>query len=138
MNKFCIRLISALAFLLPIAAHANVQLGLGIDKGLGISAQIDNVQLFAGDDGVSLDYKFQQGNFKKNAPLSWYLAGGAYAGENDYGLRIPFGIKLHFAKGWHVYGQLAPQLEMHDNDNRDDDDDIKFGLSSAIGVRYSF
>lgn len=138
MKKFSMSLVAALSLCLPLTANANVQLGLGIDKGLGISAQIDNVQLFAGNDGVSLDYKFEQGTFKQNAPFSWYIAAGAYAGEHDYGLRVPFGIKLHFAKGWHVYGQLAPQLEMHDEDHRNDDDELQFGLSTAIGVRYSF
>ncbi|WP_394175787.1 hypothetical protein [Thalassotalea litorea] len=137
MKKFCLRLAMAVSLLLPISSYANVQLGLAIDKGLGLSAQIDNVQLFAGNNGISLDYKFQQGIFKQNAPLSWYLAAGAYVGENDYGMRVPLGIKLHIAQGWHVFGQLAPQLEMHDNNNHDDDD-FKFGLSSAIGVRYSF
>ncbi|TKB47153.1 hypothetical protein [Thalassotalea mangrovi] len=138
MKSFAIRLVVALSLILPFSASANIKLGLGIDKGLGVTAQIDNVQLFAGNNGVSFDYLFKAGNFEQQSPLSWYLGAGAYVGEHDHGLRMPLGIKFYFARGWELYGQLAPQLEMHDDDHRNDDDEIQFGLSSAIGVRYSF
>ncbi|RDV29368.1 hypothetical protein DXV75_02665 [Alteromonas aestuariivivens] len=138
MKLLAVRLAVALSLVLPFSASATFKVGLGIDKGLGVTAQIDNVQLFAGNDGVSADYLFKAGNFEQTAPLSWYLGAGAYMGEHDYGLRMPLGIKFYFARGWELYGQLAPQLEMHDEDHRQNDDEIQFGLSSAIGVRYSF
>ncbi|MDN3651177.1 hypothetical protein QWY77_00045 [Thalassotalea ponticola] len=137
MKKLALTGLTLMSLFGTATTHAT-ELGLGIDQGFGVSAKINNFQLFAGDDGISLDYFFATGKLAQQHGLSWYFAGGAFVAEHDFGIRAPLGVTLSFAPRWHLYGQLSPQLEKHDDDHHGHDDGIQFGLDAAIGVRYRF
>ncbi len=55
-------------------------------------------------------------------------------------LRMPLGLKLYFAKNWNAYAHISPEVDFDSNNhgNNKDDDNVEFGLSGSLGVRYSF
>jgi len=115
----------------PNLAQADMKMGVALDMDLSLVAQIDRYNLVLGDSGFAVDYLVKTGKFDNKAPLSWYFAGGGWAGWDDgFGVRAPVGISWYFAKGWDLYGQVQPVADF--------DDDFKFSVDGAIGVRYSF
>jgi len=115
----------------PSLAQADMKMGVALDMDLSLVAQIDRYNLVLGDSGFAVDYLVKTGKFDNKAPLSWYFAGGGWAGWDDgFGVRAPVGISWYFAKGWDLYGQVQPVADF--------DDDFKFSVDGAIGVRYSF
>ena len=115
----------------PSLAQADMKMGVALDMDLSFVAQIDRYNLVLGDSGFAVDYLVKTGKFDNKAPLSWYFAGGGWAGWDDgFGVRAPVGISWYFAKGWDLYGQVQPVADF--------DDDFKFSVDGAIGVRYSF
>lgn len=112
-------------------AQADMKMGVALDMDLSLVAQIDRYNLVLGDSGFAVDYLVKTGKFDNKAPLSWYFAGGGWAGWDDgFGVRAPVGISWYFTKGWDLYGQVQPVADF--------DDDFKFSVDGAIGVRYSF
>ncbi len=112
-------------------AQAEMKLGVALDMDLSIVAQVDNYNIILGDSGLAVDYLVKTGNFDNKQPLSWYFAGGGWAGWDDgFGVRAPLGISWYFAKGWDVYGQVQPVVNLDDN--------FKISVDGAIGVRYAF
>ena len=141
MNKYSIGLIWATSLLVATTVNAGPQVGVGVDQGFGVSAQFDNINVFIGNDGFSADYLFEQGSFSKDIPLNWYVGAGVFIDNDEgYGVRMPLGLKLYFAKNWNAYAHISPELDFDkDNHNhRNDNNDVDFGLSGALGVRYSF
>lgn len=135
MIKIITALIVASSFLTIQSANA-AKIGAGFDQGFGIAGQFSNINAFIGNDGISADYLLKQGAFGKDIPFNWYVGAGAYidwSGHDELGLRVPLGVTLPFASKWDVYGQFSPNLGYDF-----DDDDLEFGLSGALGVRYSF
>ena len=145
MKKIMIVLLASSSLLLSQAASAaptneasatGVKMGFGFDQGFGVAMQFDNVNAFVGNDGVSADYIIKQGSFGKDVPFNWYVGAGAYydwGGSDKLGLRVPLGITIPFAKRWDIYGQISPDLDYNFSN-----DDVNFGISAAMGVRYSF
>ena len=120
-----------LALSLSSYAQANVKVGVALDMDLSLVAQIDSYNIVLGDSGFAVDYLVKTGGFNNETPLSWYLAGGGWAGWNHgYGVRVPVGVSWYFAKGWDLYGQVQPVANF--------DDKFKFSVDGAIGVRFSF
>jgi hypothetical protein len=141
MKKHSIGIILATSLLVSTTINANPQLGVGIDQGFGVSAQFDNINVFIGNDGFSADYLFEQGSFNKDIPFNWYVGAGIFIDNDEgYGVRVPLGLKLYFAKKWNAYAHISPELDFDKDNhhNNHDNDNIKFGLSGAMGVRYSF
>ena len=135
MKKIITVLIVASSFLIAQSANA-AKVGVGFDQGFGVAGQFDNINAFIGNDGISADYLVKQGSFGKEIPFNWYVGAGAYFdwdGSDELGLRVPLGVTIPFAKKWDGYGQVSPDLGYNF-----DKDDFKFGVSAAIGVRYSF
>ena len=126
-------LVSSLLLLLalPSFAQANAKLGVAIDMDLSLVAQIDRYNIILGDSGFAVDYLVKTGDFDNQTPMSWYIAGGGWAGwGHGYGVRVPVGVSWYFAKGWDLYGQVQPVADF--------DDKFKFSVDGAIGVRYAF
>ncbi|ALO33728.1 hypothetical protein CMT41_02615 [Colwellia sp. MT41] len=131
MKKIFLVSIILLSLSLSSLAQANVKLGVAVDMDLSIVAQIDRYNIILGDSGFAVDYLVKTGNFDNKTPLSWYFAGGGWAGWNHgYGVRAPIGVAWYFAKGWDVYGQVQPVANF--------DSDFKFSVDGAVGVRFSF
>ena len=131
MNK--LRLVSMLILSLAITtiAKAEIKVGVALDMDLSIVAQIDRYNVVFGDSGFAVDYKIKTGKIDNRTPLSWYLAGGGWAGwDHGFGVRVPVGLTWGFAKHWDLYGQVQPVANF--------DDKFKFSVDGAIGVRYDF
>lgn len=131
MNKFISLSIVMLSFLLTSFAQAAVKVGVAVDMDLSLVAQIDRYNIVLGDKGFAVDYLVKTGNFDNKEPLSWYFSGGGWAGwDHGFGVRAPVGVSWYFAKGWDLYGQVQPVVDL--------DNSFKLSVDGAIGVRYAF
>ena len=126
-------------FMLISTVHAEentlkgVKLGFGFDRGLGVVGTIGKLNGFIGNDGASVDYIFRKEKIKTNepTPLYWYVGGGGYGDwDGDFGVRLPVGGEIYFAKNLDAYAQIMPRLRINN--------DAKFGLDFGVGVRYKF
>ena len=111
----------------------GVKLGFGFDRGLGVVGTIGKLNGFIGNDGASVDYIFRKDKIKTNepTPLYWYVGGGGYGDwDGDFGVRLPVGGEIYFAKNLDAYAQIMPRLRINN--------DAKFGLDFGVGVRYKF
>ncbi|PKF60201.1 hypothetical protein CW745_16140 [Psychromonas sp. psych-6C06] len=136
MKKLVLNVVCLISILASSSAFATAKVGIALDQGFGVAGQFENINAFIGNDGLSGDYLINQGDFGKDIPFNWYVGGGAYynwSGNDNIGARVPLGLTLPFAKKWDVYGQLAPALE-YDLDNNN----AKFRLDFAVGIRYAF
>lgn len=134
---------------------AGVKIGMGFDQGFGVTAQFANkFNVFIGNDGVSADYILKEGDFGADVPFNWYVgvggvidwdnhyshwhSDGSWHGEdyNNYAVRVPLGVSLPFAKTWDFYAHVAPALEYRNKPHSDDD--FRFDLDFALGLRYGF
>ena len=139
MKKYSTGLIWAAGLLVSTTINAAPQVGIGFDQGFGVSAQFDNINVFVGDDGFSADYLLKQGSFSKDITFNWYIGAGAFIGHDDnYGVRMPLGLKLYFAKNWNADAHISPELDFDNDNHSHNNDSVNFGMSSALGIRYSF
>lgn len=131
MKKIVLLSVSLFLLSLSSVAQATVKVGVAIDMDLSIVAQIDRYNIVLGDSGFAVDYKLMSGTFDDTTPLTWYVAGGGWAGwDHGFGVRVPLGVTWNFAKNWDLYGQVQPVVDF--------DDDFDFGVDGAIGVRFAF
>lgn len=136
MNKISKGLVCVAFVCATSSALAANKIGVAVDQGFGVTGQFDNINAFVGNDGISGDYIFKQGDFRKDIPITWYVGAGGYynwGGDDNIGARVPLGVTFPFADKWDLYGQVAPSLDLNV-----DKDDLKFGLGLALGVRYAF
>ncbi|KGJ89268.1 hypothetical protein [Thalassotalea sp. ND16A] len=139
MKKLTTSLLMLTSLLSLTSAHAVPNVGVGFDQGFGVSAEFDNINLFAGNDGFSADYLLKQGSLGRNLPFNWYVGAGAFIGSDDgYGVRAPLGLKSSFAKNWNVYAHLSPELDFDQDNHGNTNNNVHFGMSGALGVRYAF
>lgn len=114
-------------------ALAGVKLGFAVDRGFGVIASLKQFNLFVGNDGAAVDYLLKKDSLKTDlkGPTYWYVGGGVYADwDSDRGVRLPVGAEWHFAKELDAFAELIPNLRVNNN--------AKFGLDAAVGVRYQF
>ena len=131
MKKLLLVSIFMLLLSVPCFAQTDMKIGAALDMDLSLVAQIDRYNIVLGDSGFAVDYLVKTGKFDNKTPLSWYFAGGGWAGWNDgFGVRAPVGISWYFAKGWDLYGQVQPVADF--------DNDFTFSVDGAVGVRFSF
>lgn len=131
MKKLLLTCMLASSFLLSSFAQADMKIGVALDMDLSLVAQIDRYNIILGDSGFAVDYLVKTGTFDNKTPLSWYFAGGGWAGwNNGFGVRAPVGVSWYFAKGWDLYGQVQPTADF--------DNSFKFSVDGAIGVRFAF
>ena len=111
----------------------GIKLGFGFDRGFGIVGSMGNFNGFIGNDGASVDYVLKKEKFKSEepTPLYWYVGAGGYGDwDGDFGVRLPVGGEVYFAKNLDAYAQVIPRLRVNHS--------AKFGLDFAAGVRYQF
>lgn len=111
----------------------GIKLGFGFDRGFGVVGTIGKFNGFIGNDGASVDYIIKKDRLNADAstPLYWYIGGGGYGDwDGDFGVRLPVGGEIYFAKNLDAYAQLMPRLRVNN--------DAKFGLDFGAGVRYKF
>ncbi len=136
IKKLNVITITILTTLFSLSASANdkvdIKAGFAVDMGFGVTVLVnEQFNVMLGNDGIAADYIFKQGAFSADVPFTWYVGGGAYAEwDKGFGVRLPLGLNLNFAKEWNAYAQVAPDLDF--------DDDVKFGAQLATGLRYSF
>jgi hypothetical protein len=131
MKKTILISILLLSVFLSNFAQASVKIGVAVDMDFSLVAQIDRYNIVLGDNGFAVDYAIKTGEFDNKTPVSWYLAGGGWAGwNNGFGVRAPVGVSWYFAKGWDLYGQVQPVANF--------DSDFTLSVDGAIGVRFAF
>jgi hypothetical protein len=114
-------------------ALKGAKLGFAFDRGFGAIGTMDKFNLFIGNDGAAVDYLFKNDPLKTDlkGPVSWYIGGGAYADwDSDRGVRLPVGLQWRFVREFDMFAQLIPRLRLNN--------DARFGLDAAIGIRYLF
>lgn len=122
-------------------ALSGMRLGFGFDQGFSVVGTLGNFYGALGDDGVAVDYIFikkplNEANIKN---LHLFVGAGGYAEwDGDWGARLPIGAELYFAKNLDVYAAAIPRLRVNNDDDKNRDDDLDFGLDFAIGIRYQF
>ena len=136
MKKILTSLMCVGLFCMSTSTMAANKIGLAVDQGFGVAGQFENINAFIGNDGLSADYIFDQGDFREDIPLNWFVGAGGYynwSGRDNIGARVPLGLTFPFAAKWDLYGQVAPVLD-YDLDKKD----LKFKLDFAVGIRYAF
>ena len=119
-------------------ALSGMRLGFGFDQGFSVVGTMGNFYGALGDDGAALDYIFMKKKLNEANIKGLYLfvgGGGFVEWDGDWGVRLPIGGELHFAKNLDAYVAAIPRLKFNNNDQRDDTD---FGLDIALGIRYHF
>lgn len=122
-------------------ALTGTKLGFGHDRGFGVVGTMGKFNGFLGDDGVAVDYIFIKNKLDVANPLYWYVGAGGFGDwDGDFGVRVPVGVELYFAKDLDVYAQVIPRLRFnnHNNNNSDNHGTADLGLDFGIGVRYQF
>ena len=119
----------------------GIKLGFGFDRGFGLTGSIGKINGFLGNDGIAVDYIFHRdaiNNAEIKVPVSWYIGAGGFGDwDGDFGLRVPVGVDVEFAKRLDAYAHIIPRLRFN-NGNNNSNDNVDFGLGFGIGVRYQF
>lgn len=133
MKQFLSAIIASI-MLLSTSANA-LKVGLGIDQGLGVTAQFQRINAFVGTNGIAGDYILKRGSFGEDVPFNWYVAGGAFLGwDHGAGVRLPLGLNMFFAPEWDGYFQVQPELDFDHGNNSD----ANFSADFSLGVRFRF
>lgn len=111
---------------------ANLSVGMAVDQQLSVVVEVDNkYRGIIGNDGMAFDYIAKRGAFDLNMPITWYVGvGGWYEWDDEFGIRVPLGVNWDLSKGWDVYAQIHPELDLYKGP------DLQLG--GAVGVKYSF
>ncbi|ELB2889829.1 hypothetical protein QNE36_003885 [Vibrio parahaemolyticus] len=111
---------------------ANLSVGMAVDQQLSVVVEVDNkYRGIIGNDGMAFDYIAKRGAFDRNMPITWYVGvGGWYEWDDEFGIRVPLGVNWDLSKGWDVYAQIHPELDLYKGP------DLQLG--GAVGVKYSF
>ncbi|ELB2961107.1 TPA: hypothetical protein ACPVYN_002540 [Vibrio parahaemolyticus] len=111
---------------------ANLSVGMAVDQQLSVVVEVDNkYRGIIGNDGMAFDYIAKRGAFDQNMPITWYVGVGSwYEWDDEFGIRVPLGVNWDLSKGWDVYAQIHPELDLYKGP------DLQLG--GAVGVKYSF
>ncbi|KJY83533.1 hypothetical protein TW81_08190 [Vibrio galatheae] len=111
----------------------DLAVGLAVDQQLSAVFELDNQYRFiVGNDGGAFDYILKRGSFDTNTPVTWYVGAGAWTEweGKEFGARVPLGINWDMSKGWNMYGQVHPELNLYSGP--------ELQIGAALGVKYSF
>ncbi|MBW3696557.1 hypothetical protein EK599_12705 [Vibrio sp. T187] len=134
MNKF-IAPIAALSLVSPTlfaADNPDLEVGMAIDQQLSVVVELDNQYRFTvGNEGAAFDYIIKRGDIEADVPISWYVGVGGWGEwEDDFGARVPLGVKVNFHDGWNAYAQVHPELNLYTGP--------ELQIGGALGVTYKF
>ncbi len=118
--------------LMALPTQGSVKVGMGIDYGLGVNLKFDDTwNIFAGNDGVALDYHFTKGALSNNGSVGYFVGFGGWTDwDDDFGVRMPLGLDWSFAPNWNLTGQINPTFQIQDKS--------KFKMDAGFGVSYKF
>lgn len=111
----------------------NISVGMALDQELSAVLELDNTYRFTlGNDGAAFDYILKRGRFDANTPVSWYVGIGGWSewDHKEFGARVPLGLKWDISKGWEMYGQVHPELNLYTGP--------ELQIGGALGIKYSF
>jgi hypothetical protein len=111
----------------------KVAVGMAIDQELSAVLELDNTYRFTlGNDGAAFDYIVKRGRFDAHTPVSWYVGVGGWSewDHKEFGARVPLGLKWDISKGWEMYGQVHPELNLYTGP--------ELQIGGALGIKYSF
>ncbi|MGF1756311.1 hypothetical protein L4C33_22335, partial [Vibrio makurazakiensis] len=101
--------------LLYASESADLEIGMAIDQQLSVVVELDSQYRFTvGNDGAAFDYIIKRGDIEAEIPVSWYVGVGGWAEWDDqFGARVPLGVKVNFHDGWNAYAQVHPELNLY-------------------------
>lgn len=111
----------------------DLSVGMALDQDLSVVVEIDSQYRFTiGNDGGAFDYIISRGEFDQSMPVSWYVGVGGWSEweGKEFGARLPLGLKWDISKGWNMYGQIHPELDLYSG--------AKLQVGGALGIKYSF
>ncbi|MEZ8825002.1 hypothetical protein AB6E04_11610 [Vibrio amylolyticus] len=114
------------------SSATNLSVGMAVDQQLSVVVELDSQYRFTvGNKGAAFDYIIERGRFDTEMPLSWYVGAGAWGEwEHDFGARVPLGLKFDLPKGWDMYAQVHPELNLYKK--------LHLQIGAAVGIKYSF
>ncbi|MGR5324423.1 hypothetical protein ACP3VW_11355 [Vibrio sp. DNB22_17_1] len=133
MKKQLMLVIAMLPSVVLAASQSkDLSVGMAVDQQLSVVVEIDKqYRGIIGNEGMAFDYIAKRGSFDQNMPVSWYVGvGGWYEWNDEFGLRVPLGLNWDLSKGWDLYAQIQPELELYQGP------DLQIG--GAIGMKYNF
>ncbi|MEF1291588.1 hypothetical protein [Vibrio sp. M260118] len=111
----------------------DLTVGMAVDQQLSVVVELDHQYRFiVGNDGGAFDYILKRGSFEANTPVTWYVGAGGWSewDGKEFGARIPLGLNWNLSKGWDMYGQVHPELNLYGGP--------ELQIGAALGVKYSF
>ncbi len=130
------KLILATGLMSSAAMAANgtqdFAVGMAADQQLSVVVEIDKTYRgIIGNEGMAFDYIAKRGTFDQTLPVTWYVGvGGWYEWDDEFGVRVPLGVNWDISKGWDLYAQLHPELDLYKG--------VDLQLGGAFGVKYNF
>lgn len=117
------------------ASESDTQLAVGMAFDQGLSAVVeldDKYRITVGNDGGAFDMILTRGEFEEGLPLTWYVGAGAWSewDHKEFGARIPLGLNWDLSRGWDMYAQIQPELNLYKGP--------ELQIGGALGIKYSF
>ncbi|WP_394248273.1 hypothetical protein [Vibrio profundi] len=134
MNKLTL-FVSALLITSPFVQasdSADLEIGMAIDQQLSVVVELESKYRFTvGNEGTAFDYIIKRGDIEADIPVSWFVGVGGWAEWDDqFGARVPLGVKVNFHDGWNAYAQVHPELNLYKGP--------ELQIGGALGVTYKF
>ncbi|MGY3569168.1 hypothetical protein [Vibrio paucivorans] len=135
MKKFvyCCAALACFSAYANESSETDLAVGMAVDQQLSVVIEInDQYRAIIGNEGAAFDYIFANGSFDdSNNPLTWYVGAGAWGEwDHDFGMRVPLGLNVDLSKGWDLYGQIHPELNLYKGP--------ELQIGAALGIKYSF
>ncbi|MGC9402935.1 hypothetical protein ACP43V_10835 [Vibrio genomosp. F10 str. 9ZC157] len=114
------------------SSPTHFSVGMAVDQQLSVVVELDSQYRFTiGNTGAAFDYIIERGVFESDSPLSWYVGAGAWGEwEHDFGVRVPLGLSVELPKGWDMYSQVHPELNLYKSP--------ELQIGAAVGIKYAF
>ncbi|MDF5607505.1 hypothetical protein P3745_25465, partial [Vibrio parahaemolyticus] len=114
-NKFILVLGLVSSTAMAASEPTDLSVGMAVDQQLSVVVELDNkYRGIIGNDGMAFDYIAKRGTFDQNMPVTWYVGvGGWYEWDDEFGVRVPLGVNWDLSRGWDLYGQIHPELDLY-------------------------
>jgi hypothetical protein len=117
------------------SSQVGVDLGIGFDLGVGVTAQYKAYSFFLSGDGLAVDYRLDN-FYNHRKTVHFYIDLGGFVenhGQNKddgAGIRLPVGMTFGIERNLEVYLQAVPHFDFSNDEG--------FGVDGAAGIRYRF